>query len=494
MGLVCSTGCSLPFSRTEAIDSGCGLPFAKTRAIDPACAAPWLKTYPMDTDCEAPWEKTRPIDVDCETVWQKTRPIDVECETPWSKTTPLDPVCLIPWQKTNALDPVCPAIFARAEPVDSQCTTEFSPEEKPWVQCEIPYLDLGGRIVIAQEIEFYRTSDDQPIELVQGSITADRNQWCWTFEGVVASRVDANYLRLDSGPVECILGINGYYWKIYVEKISDNYAHASSTYTIQGRSKSIEMSAPYAPQMTDTYGSAYTIQQLVADRINTGGYSWGQIWGDGANLKNWTVPADTYSYANFTRMAVVQDICKKIGAFVQTEGGTTTDPATIVDRLVFNSLYPTSPHQWGTATIDEYISPSHIFSQSYFWSPGKGVDYVYISGMGTNAILRKMYRLAYAPTTAYPTQTNELMCHEDATFQLGRSILDTHQWDKTVHTLMLPLPLASMSIRPALILPGNLLEITDLFSTWRGQAISVRIAMGQKVGVTQSIKVEQFHT
>lgn len=480
--------CESSFTGASDLDAPCKVPWNNSTPLDFGCTSPYLVgDSALDLGCKVPWNANSILDDPCKIPWGIMDQLDSPCKIPWEQMTPLDDTCKIPWEMTTPLDIDCIAPWLTATPLDGFCKidTTQNQEENDGVKvfnCKIPWRAVRSYIVTTNNITFKRVSDDQEINLLNCTIGTDINSFGWSISGAVATRIDAGYIRPVRGPVETELVLNGYTWRFFVENISDSYEYrAGGGYSFNGISPSVELAKPYDKPVTKVYTGATQAQQIVNGEIASEGWAWD--W----NIIDWAIPANVFSVNNMSKAEIISTIAKAVGGFVNTKGGF-PDGTPYEKRLTFNYRYPTTPFDWSTTAADVTIVDG-ILSQSVAWEPKPGYNHLYVSGQDSGVIVH-VKRDGVAWDNAGPTIVDPLVLIQNVARYRGRNFLDEEGDSRAVYTMSFPLPDSSVG-NPPVIHPAYLLEVTDLFDTWKGKVRAVRIEANPFV--TMTIEVERIY-
>lgn len=114
---------------------------------------------------------------------------------------------------------------------------------------------------------------NHPVPLSKISLNYDVDAFCWTFSGVLADKSSLSLVTMtDDVPVQLSITINGHNWIVLVEKIPETRRFAQTDITLQGRSLSALLGAPYQLLSSYTAGSDMTVQQ-IADSLLPNGWT-----------------------------------------------------------------------------------------------------------------------------------------------------------------------------------------------------------------------------
>lgn len=342
-----------------------------------------------------------------------------------------------------------------------------------------PVAPLNQRVYrLMNNAMLTRVSDLAPVEITDMQLQLDRDSWSWGFSATLPTAAALALVKPGSaGPVEVEASINGWLWRVLVEKYQRTRTFGKSGWTVTGRSVSCQLAEPYAPARSRLESAARTAVQLAEDELtNTG---WTLVW----QLPDWLVPGGAFAYDGLTPLQAVQRVVEAAGGVLQS--------ATAAKQLIAMPRRKISPWSWATATPDLLIPEGVLFDASGEWRPAPAYNGVYVSGT-TQGVLCKVKRTGSAGDLLAPMVTDALITEVAVAQERGRAILsDGGQWSIE----RLTTPLFSSPDTPGLTLPGSLIEVYETADTWRGQVISCAITASRQQGleVRQSLEVERYY-
>jgi len=342
----------------------------------------------------------------------------------------------------------------------------------------IPGAPVQRVYIIMNNALLSRLPGHEPIDVSTMRLTADLDSWCWGLEATVNSRAALDMVAPDgSGPVSVEVEINGWRWVVMVESWRESKQFGRASWTINGRSESAQLAAPYAPSRSYTEENDRTAVQLVeAELLNTG---WSVDW----QQVGWLVTAGAWSYQNLTPMQAILRVAKSAGGVVLTDAEDKT--------LIVQPRYPSSPWNWDVATPDLIIPDAMIRDLGRDWRPGPNYNAVYVSGTNQGVTVR-VYREGSVGDALAPSMADSLITEVAVGRERGRNILAAAgNWD----LCRISVPLMAEPDLPGLILPGALLEINESGIPWRGQVMGVSISAARNNGlrVAQGLEVACYH-
>jgi hypothetical protein len=342
-------------------------------------------------------------------------------------------------------------------------------------------------IMFTDSVVFKRVYDDLILPLESFSIDADIGSYDFKLTAKMPDRGNAQLVRVNAlsendlpGPVETELTFNGKTWRFYIESLNQEFQHGSGTYSISGRSKACKLGSPYAPILTQIF-SATDSQQLIADLLDE--FNWEAVYDERAGFdvtSLFSIPADLFSCQGKTAIEVIGDLISAIGGVVQSH------PAN--DELILMSRFPYSPKNFGLVTPEHTLNLNRIFSHSQSWSAQAKHQYVIVSGR-SDGVLVHVVREGADPAAAVRKNdaVHDLILDQNLAQERGRVELDETGYDKMIHRLELPFDAAANYVAP-----GSIVEVSDLFSTWRGLSVNNRLTMEK--GGLQAVEIHQYIT
>jgi len=279
----------------------------------------------------------------------------------------------------------------------------------------------------------------------------------------------------NSTPVPIRITVNGYAWSFLVESYTDNRKWGARGYTIRGRSQSA-MLDDWAPTRTLLEAGDYNAAQLADHEVASTG--WTMIW----DALDWLVPGGTFTYADLTPIAAIQQIAASIGATLETE------PDAL--NIHAKARYPIPPWQWDTATPYAIVPAVIPTGASGDWRGGNNPDgiYVYPQNSTSGAFVRIT---GSGGTNQMKMVVDPLIVTNPA--QGARGTQELAKAGRSKQEVRI-LPLFPAPASPGLIPLRELLEVTDEDgTTWRGQVMANSITSTRNGGVSvrQTLTIER---
>jgi len=321
-----------------------------------------------------------------------------------------------------------------------------------------------------------RVSDNAPVEIHSMELSADIESWCWSFSASVPEASLALVTPL-ADPVEVEAEINGFQWVVLVESWSESAAFGKRAYTIRGRSVSAVLADPYAVLQSGNNAAVTNAQQLANEQLlNTG---WTLDWG----IVDWLVGAGALSYSNSSPVKTIQQI-------VEAAGGRLISNRTAKELLAIPRLHSV-PWSWAAATPDLGISDYVVRKLSREYVNSTAWNAVFVSGEN-QGILAKVKRAGTAGDIVAPMVTDALITATEPASSRGIEIIGrSGKWSREG----LEMPLTQSGSLPGLLEIGQLIEMTERGTPWRGQVVGVAVVADRSQGlrVSQNIDVERWY-
>ena len=295
------------------------------------------------------------------------------------------------------------------------------------------------------------------------NIKTDMNSYYWQGNIDITakdySRVKAKLDAPRASEPTINVTINGFTFSFIAEDQQRSRQFAQHAHSISGRSITARLGADYAVSQGGLIDQASFVSQIAAQQLN--GLSVSILDWD---IPDWLVPANAYSVAGKTPIAVLADIAKACGGFL------TSDPSQATVSL--KPRWKSAAWDVATATPDVTV-PTDVIRQI---SDQKRVNPLYnkvllISDSESGGV----YRLGQARDSEAPTQDHALYTDRDAIIAAGKAILSdsgTHG-DYTLKqswTDKYSIPLAEL---------GQIWQINDPEGAWRGVITSVSVSVDQ---------------
>ncbi len=337
----------------------------------------------------------------------------------------------------------------------------------------IPGLPPKSWWYIVNELSVSRLDNGQNILVYDGSYSTDRSRWCWSYSLSVPVSEIPKLEPINGQPVILRVMVNGTEHHMLLENRSRSRRFAETTYTLNGRSQSALLDAPYSPTRSFTQENERTARQLCQaelDRVNSSTtLQWELI-----DELSWIVPAGSLSYSNMTPIAVIKMIAESAGGFVYSEKGSDT----ITIKPKYKKTF------WDSITVEEYdrlIPESLVTEQSTDYEPYPDYNGITLTN-DRSGLSGQIKRTGTAGDTLLETANSPLFTVESMG-SFGKAALAKSGLVETHHLLM---PISSDVSECA---PGDLVAFN---AEWWGIIDGVNVSFNHAV-INQSIKVESIN-
>lgn len=324
------------------------------------------------------------------------------------------------------------------------------------------------------------TCGDITLNPLSASVKTDMNGYCWQGE-IALSPDDFGALNLMNTPLGqekiITLTINGDTFRFMAENISDHRAFGQRSYTVSGRSLTAKLGADYAVCKTGFIGQDLYASQLAQSAIADTGFTleWQTV--------DWLIPANTYTLADKTPIAVIMDIAHAVGAFVVSHP--------YQNILYVRPKYKLPAWQLKSATADFSVPANMILSVSGQKHTQTQANGVFVLGEGENAVGAHIVRtgtdaLPETDALSHCVYTDLIAC--EAAGIAALSDTGNHKTETVTLPIMkkYQLPLASL---------GQIWRFTEPSAAFMGIIESISIKVGienQAPKITQQIAVNCF--
>jgi hypothetical protein len=285
--------------------------------------------------------------------------------------------------------------------------------------------------------------DLTPVPMASVRLNYDADAFAWQFSGQLADKAALPLVKQPAGqpPVQLIVTINGYSWKVLVERIGRGHEFAKNNITLTGRGLTALLGQPYEQPASATQGSALTVQQIAELLLPPG---WTLDW----TAPTWLVPAGAYSYSNQTPIQALAAIAKDIGAMLV--------PARDSQTITIMPRYPVLPWDFTAATPDVMIPEAPIIGATETTVAPTQANGVYVHGAEIGGVLAWCRLNGTAGDRLAPSVSNALMTDVIGCRALGERILASQYEQPGIQSITLPMD----GVTLPLLAVGQLVQIT----------------------------------
>ena len=323
--------------------------------------------------------------------------------------------------------------------------------------------------------------DGTPLNLLDASIFADINGFCWQFSATLYPD-DFAKLQMDARERgnECVvkISVNGELWVFMAEDYADNRQFGRKTYTIQGRSLTAKLGADYAKTQNGTINHALYARQIADTVLDLLPFAVGN-W----LIPDWLVPENAYSITDQTPLAVLSDIAAAAGGFVESDKS--------LPKLHFKPKWKSPAWQLGsvrpTMTLPTSIIES-ISGQKQITTLCRGVFVMGDdeSGVGADVFREGSDKLPRASVIGHSLYTDLPVARAAGIAALSDT--GTHK----IEQVKLPFAAQYGVTLPEL---GDIVQVNESTGYWRGVVQGVRLDLASDNGVNRvdlSLSIDRY--
>lgn len=326
---------------------------------------------------------------------------------------------------------------------------------------------------IVNELSVSRLDNGENIFVYDGNYSTDRNGWCWSYSLTVPVSEISKLEPIGGLPVILKIMVNGNEHHMLLENRSRSRRFAETTYTLNGRSQSALLDAPYTPTRSFTQENERTARQLCQaelDRVNSST----QLKWELVDELSWIIPSGSLSYSNMTPIAVIKMIAESAGGFVYSEKGNNT----ITVKPKYKKTF------WDSIAVEEYdrlIPESLVTEQStdYELYP----DYNGITLTNDRGQLSGQVRRTGTPANTLLETVNNPLFTVESMGAYGKTALAKAGMVET-HNLIMPVNTNTGECAPG--------ELVAFNAEWWGMVENVSVSFNHAV-ISQSVKVESIN-
>ena len=332
-----------------------------------------------------------------------------------------------------------------------------------------------------------RLPDLADIPIFEASISADSGSYCWSLTASGPASLFTLLAPTGGLPAQIKITLDGMPWVFAIDAISRSHQFGKTAVSVQGRSVTALIAAPYLRAITRNNTIDRTANQLCEDALSGTGVAidWGIGAGSLANsgMIDWLVPAGAFSHSG-SALDAVQAIVQAAGGYLQSH----RSAATLQARHPYGMRVgdnPGAPWGWQTGPADVELAPDALITESIERRDGPDLNAVYTSGTGTG-VLALIKRSGTAADKLAAMVTDPLITHADAARQRGLSILGVagHKY-----AVRLDLPVLTGAGQPGVLDVGQLVQVNATVP-WRARVRGVSVSAKQPT-LRQSITLER---
>lgn len=322
----------------------------------------------------------------------------------------------------------------------------------------IPNLDV---YIMLNQIKAYAGS--LKLNPIRISVSQDMQGYCWSCEVELPPDDFAalDLAKYDQGKEPLVtLEINGAKFAFIAESYRDNRQFARRSYTVSGRSQTARLGADYAQIKQGAVSQDMYARQIADSVLENTGFRIG-TWG----IPDWLVPAQVYSLADKTPIAVLADIAQAAGGFVAS------DPAERI--LHIKPRYKVPAWQLARATPDVSV-PANVITQISGQKQISTQCYgVFVSATHNKGVFRKIIRKASAGSPEASALSHALYTADEPCLAAGIAALDDTGAGKTEQIELPVMERYALNIAQ----PGDIWQVSEPNGAWVGIADSVAVSV-----------------
>ena len=322
----------------------------------------------------------------------------------------------------------------------------------------IPNLDS---YIMLNKIQAYAGSLKlNPISI---AVSHDRQGYYWTCEVELSPDDFAalNLAQYDQGKEPLVtLKINANTFTFIAESYRDNRTFARRSYTVSGRSQTARLGADYAQLKQGIIRQELYARQIADSVLENTGFRIG-TWA----IPDWRVPAQVYSLADKTPIAVLADIAQAAGGFVYS------DPSERILHL--KPRFKVAAWQLNSSTPDVSIPASVITQISGQKQISTQCYGVFVSATHSKGVFRKIIRKASAGSPEASTLSHALYTADEPCLAAGIAALGDTGASKTEQIELPVMEKYALGIAQL----GDIWQVTETSGAWLGMVDSVSISV-----------------
>jgi len=332
-----------------------------------------------------------------------------------------------------------------------------------------------------------RLPDLADVPLFEATVSADSGSYCWSLSASGPANLFELLAPVAGLPAQLRLTLDGIPWVFAIDSISRSAQFGKTGATIQGRSLTALIAAPYVRSESRIEPDDKTAQQLALGNLaNTGiNLDWGVGAGANANsgMIDWLVPAGAYSRQG-TPLEAVSRIVQAAGGYLQSHRSS----ATLLTRHPYGTRAGDTsgaPWDWMTGAADVELAPDALITESVDRNDGPDLNAVYVSGT-TAGVLALVKRTGTAADKLADMVTDSLITHADAARQRGLAVLGAAG---RKYAVRLDLPVLTGVGQPGVLDVGQLVQVNTA-TPWRGRVRGVSVS-AKRPSLRQTITLER---
>ena len=495
-------------TRLPAVRVGVDMSWAALGRVDVSVAMGWRSLGSLRVTTRLPWSHPGPTARAWDLPFRGRLPQARRAfSAPWRHPPNIRRAWTIPWGIAARVPWIVLPPRPPAPPVDPEAP--FPPGNRVGLNLGCALLDRPGFVplnlgvnacyavrpqrrtyIVRNTLSVVRLPDRMPIEVDAVSIAGSTNAWGHAVDITLSHPSDLQHLQPNSsGPRAIEVTINGYVWTAIVESYGrrrqvENDGRPAVGVTVEGRSRTGLLAAPYAPARTKVTSEERSVAQLVDEELASTGYT------ADYDTVDWLVPPGAWYYDGTPPLEAISRLAEASGAVVQS------DPEDLVLRIV--PRYPASPWDWTTTTPDHVVQDDIVVADSLQVRSAPLYDAVVVTGeIAGKGVTATVKRAGEAGTLFAPQASSPLISVAAAAGERGRNILSDRGEQANIDLTLPMFPAPLSSGQTGRVLPQQLVRVEEAESTWHGQCTAYRVDArleGKALVVEQTITLERHYS
>lgn len=297
-----------------------------------------------------------------------------------------------------------------------------------------PAIDPNHQSVIIPRQSVYFMQHTLSVSLVNGtpipvasvSLSLDADSFSWRMQADMRDLAALPLITQAIGqpPIELIVAINGYEWRVVIDKIQRTHEFASESIQIYGLGLTAYLAQPHIQPSSLTYGDALSMQQ-IADLLLPD--DWTINW----QAVSWLVPAYAYSHTQATPIKALANLVASFGAIVV--------PSKNSKSINIRPRYPVLPWDFSATEPDFYIPDAAIVATTFQSVLEPQADAIFVHGGDRGGILAHCRMTGTAGLKLASTVNNHLITSPIAARALAERIIAGQHTQPILSSAELPL-------------------------------------------------------
>lgn len=344
-----------------------------------------------------------------------------------------------------------------------------TPDPQPSPQFVIPLLPVYMQV---HQLTAHLLPSMEPVVLTDVALAADDDGYGWSLMANGPEHLMEQLAPSAGLPTRVQVVLNGIAFVFAITSTARSRSFARTRVAVQGVSVTAMLGAPYMPQQSWLSSAPATAQQLAVQALEFTGV--GLDW----QIADWLVPAGAWSFMGTPLQAVLR-VAESVGAVVRSHP--------TAEQLIIAPRYPVLPWQWADAVPDVQMPAAVIATDELRPEPRADYNAIYVTGGSVGGVQGHVVRSVSARDKLALSVQDDLITHADAARMRGQWALAA-SGNKLLQTISMPV--LTGGTNPGIVRPGQLLEVLDTDSTWRGLVRGVNVSAALPK-VRQQITVER---